>query len=64
MAESISFVKKETPAEEDINIIRNGLRAFNRGNCRNIGLKQYTIHIKNEDNNTIGVSYFYIRQLA
>ena len=60
MAERISFVQKENPAEEDINIIRNGLRTFNRKNWGNIGLKQYTIHIKNEENNNVGGSYFYI----
>ena len=60
MSTPIQYIKKENPTEEDINLVRNGLRTYNRKYWNDIKNNPFLIKIEVGNDNFIGGAFFYI----
>jgi GNAT superfamily N-acetyltransferase len=56
----VQYIKKENPTEKEINIVRHGLRAYNRQYWGNTKNNPYLIKIQAEQGSVIGGAFFYV----
>ena len=56
----IQYIKQENPTEDDINLVRNGLRAYNRKYWDDTKNHPFLIKINAGNESNIGGAFFYI----